>query len=158
MKIVDLQNYVRRLSDIEREELEDEGLRVDSSLAPTGYDASPIGYCAFASTGGDGVHFNVPIDGAGPIIMTVPMAFDRPNIIVGADIMEFLSLGCIFGYFCLEQLAYDFEGTISSIQAADEQSAALYKLSNQFGLKPWSFVGLRLNELNSAQPFNRADS
>ena len=148
MNISDLQNYFRSLSDSERTELEDEGLRVDELLAPSGYDASPFGYVTFASTGGDGVHFNVPLGDVGPIVMTVPMAFDGPNIIVGANIEEFLALGCVYGYFGLEQLAYNMEGAIRAIQTAEDQSAALSKLSHQFGLEPWPAVGKRLDQLN----------
>lgn len=150
-RIEDLQKYFRGLSEAEREELEDEGLRVDGSLVPSGYDAVPVGYLSFASTGGDGVHFNIPKGEAGPIIMTVPMAFDRPNIVVGANVGEFLSLGCVFGYFRLEQLAYDMDGTISAIQHPEEQSDALHKLSTYFGLRPWQNVGQRLDELNSGK-------
>lgn len=158
MNIIDLQNYVRNLSDSEREELEDEGLHVDESMAPSGYDASPSGFVAFASTGGDGVHFNVPVGDVGPIVMTVPMVFDGPNIVVGANIEEFLSLGCVYGYFRLEQLAYGMEGAANEIQTAKDPSPALCKLSNQFDLRPWNTVAKRLDQLNTAQPFNPADA
>lgn len=107
MNISDLQNYFRSLSDSERTELEDEGLRVDELLAPSGYDASPFGYVTSVSTGGDGVHFNVRL--------VTSAAFDGPNIVVGANIEEFLALGWVYGYFGLEQLAYNMEGAIRSI-------------------------------------------
>jgi len=154
MNTNDLQNYVRSLSDSDRYELEDEGLRVYESPAPSGYDAAPDGYVAFASTGGDGVHFNVPVSDVGPIVMTVPMAFDGPNIVVGANIEEFLSLGCVYGYFRLEQLAYGMEGTANEIQAAKDPSAALLKLASHFDLRPWPDVAQRLDQLNVDQAFN----
>jgi hypothetical protein len=85
--------------------------------------------------------------------MTVPMAFDGSNIVVGGDIKEFLSLGCVYGYFGLEQLAYNWESTVQSIGCAHDRSSALQTLSDQFELRPWPAVGLRLRELN---PPNRS--
>jgi hypothetical protein len=158
MNVADLQSYAKHLSDVEREALDDEGLRVHDSLSPGGYDSSPVGYLAFASTGGDGVHFSIPTGEAGPVMMTVPMAFDNPNIVVGLDIKEFLSLGCAYGYFSLEQLAYNWARTVQSIEAAQARSTALQRLSDQFGLRPWPVVGVRLRELKSAHPVDPADA
>lgn len=61
------------------------------------YDATPANSIAFASTGGDGVHFSalaVGIGDAAPVVMTVPVAFDTPNHVVGGSLREFLALGC----------------------------------------------------------------
>jgi hypothetical protein len=152
MTVNELQDYFMRLSSPERDALADEGLHVHEELRPGGYDSSPPGYLSFASTGGDGTHFNIPAAGvAGPVVMTVPMAFEEPNMIVGETLTEFLSLGCVYGYFALEQLAYNLPRTASEIEAATEQSPALRKLSEHFGLQPWKDVRARLNELRAQQ-------
>jgi len=152
MNIADLQAYVASLLVEEREELEDDGLRIHDCLLPGGYDSSPPGYLAFASTGGDGVHFSIPSGRAGPVVMTVPMAFDNPNVVVGSDLKDFLSLGCVYGYFGLEQLAYNEDRTINYIEATKEQSYALQQLSRHFNLRPWQAVAHHLAALKLAHP------
>ena len=74
------------------------GLLPMPSLRHSGYSAAPENSLSFASTGGDGVHFNFlrqadqpPI--SWPVVMTVPMSFDRPNLVVGSDLRDFLALG-----------------------------------------------------------------
>jgi len=85
------------------------------------YWCTPINSITFATTGGDGVHYGWldipgrPVDDA-PIVMTVPMG-ETPNLIVGRDMREFLSLGCRFGYFALEGLVHDPDRTIADIAA-----------------------------------------
>lgn len=152
MTIESLWSYVDGLSAADRAALADEGLFLHRPPKSGGYDSSPRDYLAFASTGGDGVHFSFPLGsvGAGPIIMTVPMAFEQPNVVVGEDLEEFLCLGSKFGYFSLEQLAYDFAGTSEAIQSADSQSPALASLSRRFELAPWPDVRTRLMELADA--------
>jgi hypothetical protein len=66
------------------------------------YDATPADSVMFASTGGDGVHFSA-LDSDGAVVMTVPMAFDSPNHVLGKDIPEFLALGRRTGYFHLDR-------------------------------------------------------
>lgn len=151
MNISDLQQYYESLDIEDREAIQDEGLFVHDELRPGGYDSSPHGYVAFARTGGDGVHFSLPTDANGPVVMTVPMAFSRPNTIVGSDLHEFLSLGCVYGYFLLEQLSYDMPRAIKAIESAGEQSPALEMLSDHFGLSPWSSVEQRLRELQKTR-------
>ena len=155
MNIVDLQTYYASLSIEEREALDDEGLCMHEQLAPGGYASSPRGYLAFASTGGNGVHFSFASDQAGPVVMTVPMAFDCPNVVVGSNLQDFLSLGCIFGYFRLEGLAYDIARTSSSVESAEGQHPALRDLSEQFNLRPWQDVGRRLATLKLACPLEQ---
>lgn len=59
-------------------------LQPPGSPLPIGYDATPRDAITFASTGGDGVHFSASLGVSGPhIVMTVPMQFDRPNVVVG---------------------------------------------------------------------------
>jgi len=88
-------------------------------------------------------------------VMTVPMAFDCPNVVVGSNLQDFLSLGCIFGYFRLEGLAYDIARTSSSVESAEGQHPALRDLSEQFNLRPWQDVGRRLATLKLACPLEQ---
>lgn len=123
------------------------------------YDSTPLNADSFAETGGDGVHFSVlSVNGcspdASPIVMTVPMATEC-NFVVGADFVDFLSLGCRFGYFALEQLAYDRDQTIDCIQSGKhalaesaESDSLLAALRTRFNLRPWSDVGGRLTALH----------
>ena len=124
------------------------------------YWCTPKNSTTFAGTGGDGVHFGLlHMDGkimdTSPVVMTVPMMFDRPNIIVGKDLLEFLCLGYDVGYFILEQLAY-YDGRQEIIeqikdhqsQMDDEEQELLQILRGEFHLKPWTNVGVRLNELH----------
>src|SRR5262245_8847283 len=65
-------------------------------LRDGGNRTSPVNATMFAGAGGDGVHFSVlnvasGDSGAAPVVMTVPMAFDSPNHIVGGDLREFLA-------------------------------------------------------------------
>lgn len=133
------------------------GLRLDDPARPvvgSDYSATPAGAIPFASTGGDGVHFSiVPTGGAWPVVMTAPMAFTSPNHVVGADLREFLALGCRIGYFRLERLAYSWgrQELISMLQTTTEPDPAeqnlLAALVAEFDLEPWPNVEARLTEL-----------
>jgi hypothetical protein len=126
-----------------------------------GYQTSPANSTMFAGTGGDGVHFSVVNaasgdSGATPVVMTVPMAFDSPNHIVGANLCEFLALGCHIGYFDLEQLAYPWgrQGLIVRLQTAPQQpdtdaARLLQALIDEFDLQPWRDVQQRLSDLDA---------
>jgi hypothetical protein len=124
------------------------------------YQSTPTNVVTFASTGGNGVHFSLLDLGddsdATPVVMTVPMAFDSPNHIVGGDLWEFLALGYWNGYFYLEQLAYRWgrEKLIARLQggpATDdpEEARPLRHLIAEFGLRPWPNVAQRLDELDA---------
>ncbi|MBE1492725.1 hypothetical protein [Plantactinospora soyae] len=118
-------------------------------------DATPAGSVMFAGTGGDGVHFSaLGTDGAGAVVMTVPMAFDSPNHVLGKDIPEFLALGCRTGYFHLERLAYGWgrQDTVvrleSGLEADDPDEAGLLQhIVDEFNLQPWPEVDNRLRRL-----------
>lgn len=133
------------------------------SVLETGYTSTPRGSVTFATTGGDGVHFGLMrVDGeitsASPVVMTVPMNWDSPNLVVGANLSEFLSLGSHFGYGDLEQLTYQREQTIREIEAANgiafedlpEGGAILAALTREFELQPWPEHAARLAELERA--------
>lgn len=138
------------------------GLILEPDIGRYGYDATPLNADTFATTGGDGVHFNFLIlesqsAAEAPIVMTVPMAADENcNIIVGEDLIDFLSLGCRFGYFALEQLAYDRDGTIAHIASGthafsdtspDDQ--LLDAITERFSLQPWVDVKSELAMLHA---------
>ena len=89
-----------------------------------------------------------------PIICTVPEPGDQQNFIVGKNLNQFLSLGYYCGYFGLEQLAFDLDGTLQAFtrsnrkqnlktdiwaeRSADpERAAVLQFLQKQMGLQPW---------------------
>ncbi|WP_238015603.1 hypothetical protein KZZ52_55580 [Dactylosporangium sp. AC04546] len=139
------------------------GLRLQDPAQARGwdYDSTPINVTTFASTGGDGVHFSVVNvnDGNGvwPVVMTVPMAFDCPNTIVGGDLREFLALGCRTGYLYLERLAYGWgrQASIAGLEAGTppedaEEAVLLRHLGEEFDLRPWRNVHGRLGELDAA--------
>lgn len=100
------------------------GLEPIRPMKNEGYFCTPKNSLTFASTGGDGVHFGM-VEGLnltgvlGPIVMTVPMT-DNNNIIVAEDLEEFFSIGYYVGWFGLEQLAYDLEGTIEYFAKPDD--------------------------------------
>lgn len=116
------------------------------------YRTTPKNSLTFASTGGDGVHFGVLVDSAGvvpdvaPIVMTVPMMFDRPNVIVGGSFHEFLRLGATCGYFCLEDLAYHPERA-GGLLSRESDSEELTSFVDHFQLRPLEHPVERLAQL-----------
>lgn len=131
------------------------------------YHVTPVNSEPFANTGGDGVHYSLldlgrgPSD-ASPVVMTVPMNPDKPNLIVGRDSHDFMCLGCRTGYFWLEQLTYDRQETIAHLQAPDPgkikelwfdgrpsstQKHLLDLLTRSFQLTPWDRVAEHLDDL-----------
>ena len=134
---------------------DDVGFFLHADLEHGGYRCSPLGSVAFASTGGDGVHFSLLDVGAGitdesPVVMTVPMALSEPNPnwIVGENLRDFLTLGIGGGFFTLEQLADDDE-YIDELESlvGTAGNAALAALAEHFGLDPRPHVERRLAQL-----------
>ena len=130
------------------------GLRLELPTKAWKYYCTPRNAKTFASTGCDGVHYsfldpellsysqqNRPV--VMPVVMTVPMSFDNPNIVVAETLYEFLCLGCRSGYFALETLSScegDFSALKSNDYAADLsrlQRGYLQKLSRAFSLVPY---------------------
>ena len=136
----------------------DVGLFLERELKHYEYDLTPLNSVAFASTGGDGVHYNFlylndEVSEPAPIVMTVPCSWDdRANVIVGENLYEFLCLGCQFGYFSLEQLVYQPEETLTFLQypqpVSELEQPLLALLTTELSLKPWQNVEARLKELN----------
>ncbi len=131
-----------------------------------GYESTPINSITFAETGGDGVHFSLVqlhdvVSEDSPVVMTVPMQPDKPNIVVGSNLFEFLCLGSQIGYFPLEQLAYDQRTTIRWIRDprvyfeqeygtdVSELAELLNLLAVEFNLRSWDSVEQHLNDLQT---------
>jgi hypothetical protein len=131
------------------------GFYMTDELIDEWYDSSPLNCLAFASTGGDGVHFSIfkGIDtDSSPVVMTVPMNFGEENLVIAQTLLEFLCLGCRFGFFDLEQLSYNFESTTQKIEATNRteaQNPELRELTEMFYLKPIKDVSKYIRETNS---------
>ena len=136
------------------------GLRIQprNDPLPLAYEATPRGSVTFASTGGDSVQFSGVADPSGlAIVMTVPMQFDRPNLVLGATLHEFLELGSRHRYFGLEQLADSFGRTAGDLAdpspwLEDDQTRCLALLRERLDLNPWPHPRERLDELQSRLP------
>ncbi len=134
------------------------GLYLHAPPKHFGYWCTPVNSCTFAHTGGDGVHFGfILYDGEirenSPVVMTVACS-DTPNHIVGKDLREFLSLGCRFGYFQLEELQHQPQVTLTELarkrfrpDMGDDERRVLELLGTAFDLKPWDSPNERLQEL-----------
>lgn len=135
------------------------GLLLTGALQPSGYDATLEGALMFAATGGDGVHFSFlphgQVPDRWPVVMTVPMQFDAPNLVVGETLADFLALGLRSGYFVLEQLAYDRAGTVAWLDEVSARTAestmapVLGAIAQLFDLVPWTDHAGRLDRLQA---------
>jgi len=160
----DLARLLALLENIGHDGCEAIGLLPMPDLRHCGYSVAPPNSLAFASTGGDGVHFSLlerpDVEQAmWPVVMTVPMNFDMPNLILGSDIGDFLGLGIRLGYFDLEQLVYDREETISLLDRnaarpsrSNIKDTVLGQIEAAFSCRPWDNHGLRIDELQAAFP------
>jgi hypothetical protein len=93
------------------------GLFLHDRPKHAGYRQTPTNSITFASIGVDGIHFGSITDGDtldpdSPIVITIPMAFDNPNYIVGESLYDFLCLGCRHGYSNLGNLHLNLEATL----------------------------------------------
>jgi hypothetical protein len=135
------------------------------------YDSTPVNASVFGYTGGDGVHFSLlhidnEVQNESPVVMTVPMKFDQPNWILGANLFEFLALGCKIGFFPLEQIAYeklqlgnpqkqsvsfdDFPLLAEDDEDGPERWHLTRLMMDKFALRLWDDLETRLNELEQA--------
>ena len=133
------------------------GLLLERPLRRWTYSCTPANALTFASTGGDGVHYGLlELIGAGaeswPVVMTVPMA-DTQNLVIAADLREFLGLGYHVGWFSLEGLVYgDPEGTVDYFSAPDtESSDRETMLATLRSEVPISYVRLSLVRIQALQ-------
>ncbi len=70
--------------------------------------------------------------------------------ILGESLEEFLHLGSIHGYFCLEQFAYSCDSTLEytgtgrnvlEVEDRDDSDRVLELLRSKFQLRPWTDRG-----------------
>ncbi len=167
MKVGDLDPYerlrdlLRRRQELAWDAVDSLGLLLPSRLRPSDYRQTPAGCIPFAFTGGDGVHFSFADTGDGiscacPVVMTAPMNFDAPNLVVGANLREFLALGLRTGYFVLAELLYDREKWIGILATQNwmpglrpEEIGTLKAIEAEFDISPWTDPGTRLARLNA---------
>src|SRR5262249_18816788 len=84
----------------------------------------------------------------GPVVMTVPAA-RRANHVVAGSIREFLGLGCVHGWFFLEQLAYRPTDAFERYARADPPSIApISQLFERLSLSRRALQPNRLEELS----------
>jgi hypothetical protein len=162
----DLERLIALLQDIGEDGREAIGLIPMLSLRHCGYLQAPRNSLSFASTGGDGVHFSLlALDDTAmaswPVVMTVPMNFDEENLIVGADLREFLGLGLRHGYVELDQLLYKPDETIAWLDHDSDQEPrsvdkvrALAAIRRTFEISPWENHGTTIAELRAKFPLN----
>jgi hypothetical protein len=125
------------------------------------YYSTPINCSVFGWTGGDAVHFsllhiNDQFNDLSPVVMTVPMNFgSETNWVMGATLTEFLALGCQYGFWQLEQIAYQrskypdpAQRHSAALDAGDEEGKPLYDIIRaEFALEKWGDLTARLDEL-----------
>lgn len=119
------------------------------------YESTPRHSYIFATTGADGVHFSVSVDSdsQGVVVVTVPMNFDAPNVVVGESMHDFLGLVC-FGGFDLPAQAASVgfgraEREIRALVQEERRSELLVMLQERLGVQPWSHIEARLIELQA---------
>jgi hypothetical protein len=120
---------------------------------------TPLNVRTFAHTGGDGVHFSLMLLDGGitpesPVVVTRPAAFGEQNLVVGSNLYEFLSFGCLRGFFAMQTLSIDAPEIVQRFIDAhwhattdvdgycgfgsdDTKEAMLRELRERFQLTPW---------------------
>ncbi len=148
------------------------GLILIKPIAQEQYKSTPLNSMAFATTGGDGVHFslieiNGEISDHSPIVMTVPMNFGNENLIVGSNFNDFLCLGCEVSFFFLELLTYrdtksetlywlshpeewvkSLKSDLNNIEGSDITINLLKLLRSELDLHPWDNIEEKLQSLD----------
>ena len=105
------------------------GMLIYSEYRNEGYWCTPKNSMAFATTGGNGVHFSFIVENNkvtedSPVIVTVPANSGEPEVatfVVAENLRDFLRFGLHRGYFALEQLAYDRDLTLQVYSSAEWQ-------------------------------------
>lgn len=134
------------------------GLLLEPPTQPWRYYCTPKNVRTFASSGRDGVHYSLlssrhlPYS---PVIMTVPMSFETPNIVLAETLHEFLCLGCRASYLNLEALT-SVDGNFSALktrqyakQLSPLQTYQLQRLSTAFTLYPYVDLERRMAQLQA---------
>ena len=136
------------------------GLFLHNPPKNAGYLSTPLNSITFASIGVDGIHFGSITDSDTmnpecPVVVTIPMAFDQPNYIVGESLYDFLCLGCRHCYFNLSNLHLNLEETLDYYTKPmvdfydDRQQGILQLLSDQLSLRPWNDVRSHFHDLQT---------
>lgn len=137
------------------------------------YWCTPQNSRVFARTGGDGVHFSLLLLPGesdvyeGPVVMSRPSNSGALNLIVGANLYEFLCLGsrCSYDQLAyLDEAGFDANESVYDILMADgdawesaeecaahaKQTSEILQLVNEdLGLKPWEDVPGKLKDLQT---------
>lgn len=162
-------NDLRRVHDLTVErfphEYLDEGLGAVGLILydppkNAGYPTTPSNSVTFAGIGVDGIHFGSlsntnDIDPSAPVVITIPMALDTPNFIVGESLYDFLCLGCRHGFSNLGNLHLDRDGVMKHYQSPpetffdDRATGILQTLSDKLSLAPWPDVRSHFEALQS---------
>jgi hypothetical protein len=127
------------------------GLFLHDPPRNAGYRSTPLNSLTFASIGVDGIHFGSVTDAntvepMAPVVLTIPMAFEAPNFIVGKSLYDFLCFGCRHGYSNLGNLHLQREATFDFYQNPPEPffderaTGILQTLSDELSLVPWANV------------------
>ena len=136
------------------------GLFLNDPPKNAGYKCTPANSMTIAGLGVDGIHIGCvteshEIDPLAPIVITIPMAFDSPNFIVGETLHDFLCLGCRNGYSNLANLHTHFDDTMDYYQEVDDNvfddrvPDILHTLAAELSLEPWADVRRHFNDLQS---------
>ena len=136
------------------------GLFLNDPPKNAGYRCTPTNSLTIAGLGVDGIHIgsvteNNEIDPLAPIVITIPMAFESPNFIVGETLRDFLCLGCRNGYSNLANLHTHFDDTMDYYQRFDDSvfddrvPGILDTLAAELSLEPWADVRRHFDELQS---------
>jgi hypothetical protein len=130
------------------------------------YWCTPTNCRVFAYTGGGGTHFSFLslggiVDETSPVIATLPSNLGC-TVVVGENLLDFLCLGCLRGFYCIEQINHKpnqaffnsqtFRPTEKQARSGFETNAAkeaiLGYIRHNLNLKPWSDVSERLAYLD----------
>ncbi len=117
-----------------------------------GYWCTPLNVDVFSYTDLDGVHFGTfeAIDGESPVVLISPASSNRPCVIVGQSLHDFLCLGCEYGFGDLTALPYEPQEVCEKYSRHHPPHPAdtiAGSLRIHFGLTPWENVGQRLFDL-----------
>lgn len=94
------------------------------------------------------------------VVLTVPdydLSNEEANFILGADFLEFLCLGCQWGFSDLDNITTEFDAVCDQIENGPEDETdydpdhleALEALRAEFGLVPWGNARSRFEALRS---------
>jgi hypothetical protein len=136
------------------------GLFLNDPPKNAGYPCTPLNSLTFAGIGVDGIHIGSvtdshEMDPLAPIVITIPMAFESPNFIVGQSLYDFLCLGCRNGYSNLANLHTHFDDTMEYYQGRDDNvfddrvPDILLTLAAELSLEPWADVQKHFIDLQS---------